>query len=287
MKNVMVTGSDGFIGQFVVRRLEELGIGVSRFDIAGDIVSDITEESTVCNAIEDSGVDGVIHLAGILGTHELFVDVRSTVEVNVMGTINVMETLKHHKKGIPFVGIEQPHIWYNPYEASKMAARRYALAYAHAYDIPMSYVRAFNAYGPGQAPPGGGHPTKIIPAFSTQAWSGRPIEVWGDGTGIVDLVWVGDVADVLIDTLLTARLSGPEMVVEAGTGNPMTVNQVAAWVVDRVQSLGFSRPEVAHRDMRRGEQGSSRSSNTAQTNRQPFRGAHLNATIDWYRQFAT
>jgi len=75
-----------------------------------------------------------------------------------------------------------------------------ATAWHHAYDVGVSHVRAYNAYGPGQAY-GPGHPQKILPTFARAAWEGRPIPIWGDGEQTVDLVHSDDVARMLVDAL--------------------------------------------------------------------------------------
>jgi hypothetical protein len=86
------------------------------------------------------------------------------------------------------------------YTATKVAATRLASAYHHTHGLPVSHVRAFNAFGPGQAH-GPGHPQKIIPTFAVEAWAGRPIPIWGDGNQTVDLIHTSDLARMLVDAI--------------------------------------------------------------------------------------
>src|ERR1044072_7649781 len=81
---ITVTGGKGFIGEPTARIGKEMGHEVSFFDRrdGNDILGDLT-------LLE--GSDAVIHLAGMLGTHELFSDIESAIEVNIVGSYRIME----------------------------------------------------------------------------------------------------------------------------------------------------------------------------------------------------
>ena len=112
--------------------------------------------------------DAVIHLAGILGTEELFHDPHRAVDVNIKGTLNVLEACRMHELG--HVGVTMLQVWENVYQATKnCAADRLASAWHRHYGMPVSHVRAFNGFGPGQAF-GPGHSRKIFPTFAAAAW---------------------------------------------------------------------------------------------------------------------
>jgi UDP-glucose 4-epimerase len=109
--------------------------------------------------------------------------------------------------------------------------------------VPVSHVRAFNIFGPHQKVHGGVQ--KIIPTFAHRAWRNEALPIWGDGTQSVDLVHAQDVARMLVDALA----HGDDVVFDAGTGRDLSVNQVAAWVLE----LTGSRAGVVHLPMRAGE----------------------------------
>lgn len=146
------------------------------------------------------------------------------------------------------VSIEQPHIWYNVYEATKMAARRMLTGMHYDEGLRVEFVTAHNAYGPGQAY-GGGHPQKIIPTFATKAWTGEPIPIWGDGSQMVNLVYAGDVADMLVSRAL-APTSLPLETYNAGSNEIFSVMQV----VSMVDEAAHGTASVERLPMRRGEQ---------------------------------
>lgn len=216
---IAITGSAGFIGAATARAAEAAGHEVIHFDRADG--HDIRMPSHIERVME--GVDHVIHLAGVLGTAELFDTPRLAVDVNVSGTLNLLEICR--RTGMGYTAITMPSVFPSIYTATKVCADRLATAYHYAHGLHTSRVVAFNAYGPGQKH-GPGHPQKIIPTFATEAWAGRPIPVWGDGEQTVDLVHADDLGHLLVE----ATAFEDDEVFDGGTGYPMTVNRVAEYV---------------------------------------------------------
>ena len=215
-------------------------VALDRVAEDGILKVDVLDRRGIEEALADCEV--VIHLAGVLGTHELFADPHQAIDVNIKGTVNVLETCRIHD--LRFVGITMLQVWENVYQATKNCADRLASAWHRHHGIPVSHVRAFNGYGPGQAH-GPGHPRKIVPTFSAAAWNGRPIPIWGDGTQFVDLVHVDDIARMLVD----AMNFGADELLDAGTGVPISVNEVA----EMVNEVVGSDAGIVHFPMRLGE----------------------------------
>jgi UDP-glucose 4-epimerase len=237
--NVLVTGGSGFIGKAVVARLEQEGFCTKVFDRS--VGDDIRIHRHAVRAVE--GMDAVIHLAGILGTDELFDDVHRAIEVNITGTVNILDGCVEH--GAKYIGITMLPVFPSIYTATKVSAGRFATAYHHNHGVPVSHVRAFNVFGSEQAH-GHGHPRKIIPAFSVEGWNNEPMLIWGDGEQMVDLISVDEVARVFLAALHTP---GRDETIDAGTGRGWTVNEVADFVLD----ITGSTAGVKHMPMRRGE----------------------------------
>ena len=164
---IAVTGGSGFIGRAVIRRAEEVGHNVWSVDreTGHDIVENSLEEGL-------ADAEAVIHLAGMLGTSELFDMPHKAIKVNVGGTVRVLQWC--HDVRASYVGITMPDSsWANVYQATKLAAMRMATAWHRFYDVPVSHVRAFNVYGPGQKY-GNGHPQKFLPTFAPGPGTGSP-----------------------------------------------------------------------------------------------------------------
>jgi len=232
---VLVTGGGGFIGAYVEAALKAEGHEPIIFDRPSDV-----RETLDLAAV--GPVDAVIHLAGRLGTAELFGGFDEAVDVNVKGTQRVLEYCR--QVGASYVGITMPEVWANVYQATKRCARILATAWHESYGVPVSHVCAFNAFGIGQKY-GPGHPQKIIPTFASRAWAGEPITIWGDGTQTVDLISATEVAKVLV----AALDYGGDQVFDAGTGGEWTVNEVAKYVLE----VTGSPSEIVHYPMREGE----------------------------------
>lgn len=228
---IALTGSAGFLGRAVQRLLEEQNHTVVGIDSRSGV--DVRDADSVRTFV--NGCDAVVHLAGVLGTAELFDDVSTAVEVNVGGTVNVLDACLAH--GARYVGVAMPDVWPSVYQATKLCGVRLAEAYQHAHGLPVAHVRAFNAYGPGQAH-GPGHPQKIIPTFATQAHRHEPLPVWGDGQQTVDLIHVDDIAAAFGYLLSPHREYGlhtweqEPLTVEAGSGVEVTVLDVARRVCE-------------------------------------------------------
>jgi UDP-glucose 4-epimerase len=234
---IAVTGGGGFIGAATIAYAHDEGHQAWAFDRSnGDDILGSLE------SLRDA--THIIHLAGMLGTSELFDTPEQAIEANVTGTLRILEWCR--EIGAGYVGITMPDSdWANIYQATKLCAMRLASAWHRSYGIPVSHVRAFNAFGPGQKH-GPGHPQKIIPTFATYAWAEKPIPIWGSGLQTVDLVHVSDIARMLVE----ATEWGDDQVFDAGTGESQTVRQVAA-TVNRI--CGQPQDSFHYLPMRKGE----------------------------------
>lgn len=259
ISTVLVTGGSGFIGSYVVDRLLRDGVKVVSFDHVHDqknlptgaerYLGDIRDAESVTEAM--AHVDGFIHLAGVLGTQETILNPKPAIMTNITGGLNVLEAAAQY--GVPGVNIAVGNHWeQNPYSISKSTVERLVRMYNAYRGTEISVVRALNAYGPRQSvaePYGTSKVRKIIPSFVHRALNGDPIEVYGDGRQIMDMVWVGDVANFLVDALYRTAVNGamPETI-EAGTGEDTTVLEIAQAVIDEV-----GQGHVEHLPLRPGE----------------------------------
>lgn len=236
-KRVVITGGRGFIGQAAARALVDRGHTPVIYDLPD---ADVRDGAALRQVVK--GADAVIHLAGVLGTHELFDTVDLALDINIKGATRVLEAVK--EAGARYVGLTLPGVFPSVYTATKVAVVAMEKAFHYTYGVPVSRVQAFNAYGPAQKH-GPGHPQKILPTFAVEAWAGRPIPIWGDGTQTVDLVHVDDLGELLVD----AMAFGDDFTLDGGTGKALTVNEVAKFVLDVTGSTAG----IRYLPMRRGE----------------------------------
>lgn len=218
---VLVTGSGGWIGGKIAQRLIDRGDEVIPFDRTSG--QDVTVKSDVFDAVKEA--DHVVHVCGVLGTHELFDRPFVAVDTNIGGTLNILEAIREFGTDKGYTSIVMPKVNPSLYSVTKNAAMDMAHVYYEAFGIPVSHAIAYNAYGPGQHV-GPGYPQKILPTFACHAWAGLPIPIWGDGELWTDMVHVDDVARMMVD----AMSYGDSQIFDAGTGHPLTVREVAHYV---------------------------------------------------------
>jgi len=248
MKKILVTGGNGFIGSYVIENLQSKGYETVSFDReyknqkGNFFIGDIKDSEAVLDAV--GKCDGVIHLAGKLGTAETINNPIPSIEVNVLGSINVFNAIKQYQ--IPAVYISVGNYWMNnSYSISKDVASRFAFMFNKEHGTKITVVRGLNAYGPRQK----SQPVrKIIPTFILKALKGEPIEVYGDGLQVMDMIWVKDLAEILVRALILPH-GNYETAFDAGTGRKTTVNEIAR----TINYLVGNKAGMVHLAMRPGE----------------------------------
>ena len=234
-KRVLCTGGAGFIGSYVVDNLIDRGINVVVFDHLGrkpredcDIfLGDTRDFTAVSEAV--ATCDGVIHLAGVLGTQETISKPQPSVETNIIGGLNVFEAVRHYK--VPAVYIAVGNHWMNnSYSITKTTAERFAFMFNKEHGTKIAVVRGLNAYGPRQKH----YPVrKIMPNFILPAIKGGAITVYGNGSQIMDMIYVSDLAEILVRALLNDH-GVYDRIFEAGTGRETSVKFIAEEVIRQV-----------------------------------------------------
>lgn len=255
---VGVTGGAGFIGSWVIDELHARGHEAVVFDTRGRshagaevMLGDVRDAVAVTELA--AHVDGIVHLAAVLGTQETITNPRPAVEVNGIGGANVLAAA--HQYGLPLVNIAVGNYWMrNSYSTTKRMVERLVEQYVTETGAKFANVRCVNAYGPrqGAAPPfAAGKVRKIVPAFICRALAGMPVEVYGDGRQVSDCVFVGDVARALVATLEACAVGvAPQRTMQVGPLEHHTVNDIAKAVI----ALTGTGVELVHLPMRPGEQ---------------------------------
>lgn len=269
---VGITGGQGFIGTHISNELRSKGHEVVVFDRHNHVHTpdfwdsrfeffqgDVRDSTAVVELA--AHVDGIIHMAAVLGTQETIQNPRPSAETNILGSLNVFEAANQYNLPVVYAGVGNH--WMRDhgtgaYTISKTAAEDFTRMFNKYRGGQISVVRPVNAYGPGQsiaAPYGSSKVRKIMPSFICRALTGTPIEVYGDGTQVSDCVFVGDVARVFVGALEhTAAHGAVETPIGVGPATSITVNDVATRVANIV-ALGNRRPPVdlVHLPMRPGE----------------------------------
>lgn len=298
MLRVLVTGASGFIASHTVDALLARGHDVLSFDHrqalprpgVDQFLGDVRDATAVSEAV--AICDGVIHLAGVLGTSETIENPVPSIETNIRGSLNVFQAIRQYKRRGVYITVG--NYWFlNSYSITKTAAEALAWMFNREHGTEIAVVRALNAYGPRQkdAPV-----RKIMPNLVLPALRGEPLVIYGDGEQVMDMIHVRDVADILIRALVedhgrykpdpTRNADNPYKF-EAGTGRETTVNEIADIVLEQV---GGGR--IEHVPMRGGEPARSVVVGDPKTLRPLYGGADpdlisledgVAETIEWYR----
>lgn len=265
---VGITGGSGFIGHYVTAALLARGDEVMWLDHQGTVplarhgthtfLGDVRDATAVTEFA--AHVDGIIHLAAVLGTQETIGNPRPAAETNVGGSLNIFEAVAQYDLPAVYIAVGN-HMMRTQgagaYVISKTCAEDFVKMFNQHRGTRIATVRAMNAYGPGQSaskPYGWSPVRKILPAFICRALSGQPIEIYGDGKQVSDMVYVGDVARALVGALDAAAENRPMPTIEVGPADHKTVNDVALAVAKACAPYSESGiVDIVHVPMRPGE----------------------------------
>jgi len=219
VSRVLVSGGCGFIGSHLVRRLvrEHPDLEVVNIDLltyAGrpENVADLADEpryafvhGDIANADDVAraaeGCDGIINVAAESHVDRSIMGGDEFVTTNVLGTKRLLDHARAH--GLRYLqvstdevygDVEAPHRSVetdplhgsSPYAASKAAGDLLVLSYARTYGLNASITRGSNTYGPYQ------FPEKLIPLFTTNAFDGKELPLYGDGMQVREMLFVED-----------------------------------------------------------------------------------------------
>lgn len=253
-RKLLILGGDGFIGGHVADEALARGLEVTIFDQrkhahrpdVSAFLGDVRDPASVRNAVMLA--DYAINLAAILGTQETIRTAVHCVESNLIGTLNFLEacvpTQFHQVRGVQ-IGIG--NYWMDsPYPITKRAATAFTRMFNKELGTKVAMVRGMHAYGERQKH----RPVqKIVPTFIMQALRGEPLSIYGDGEQVVDMIYVGDLAKILLDACMSPNVDY-DHIYEAGLGRHLTVNDVAREIIDAADSSS----ELLHLEMRPGEE---------------------------------
>jgi UDP-glucose 4-epimerase len=268
---IVITGGSGFIMSHVAERLAETGREVVLFDnneehslyeetrallarkknlrfVQGDVRNKAEVEELLRNA------ETVYHFAALMGTSSRFKEWEiPTVEVNVLGTIQVLQASL--KAGVKYF-IHPPRpplaVWLTPYIISKTAQTLFTQMYHHVYGLPTIGLNIQNCYGPRERAILNPNPLrahegrKLIASTILAALKNEPVIVFGDGEQSSDFVYIDDVVEACQKAPCDSSLG---QVLDIGTGISTPVNKV----VELILKLTRSRSRIEHLPLRTGE----------------------------------
>jgi UDP-glucuronate 4-epimerase len=265
---VLITGTAGFIGFHLARRLLDEGHVVvgfdgmtpyydvalkrARTDILGRsngfsfVEGMLEDEGALARAAEVAAPEVIIHLAAQAGVRYSLENPRAYVDSNLVGSFNLLELAREVKPQhlllastssvygsnalIPFAESDRADEPMTLYAASKKAMEGMAHAYSHLHGIPTTAFRFFTVYGPW------GRPDMALFKFVSAILEDRPIEIYGEGRMQRDFTYVDDLVESIVRLMPIAP--GPQNRAEA-PGVIDTLSPVAPY---RVVNIGGGQP---------------------------------------------
>ncbi|MFN0124576.1 MAG: dTDP-glucose 4,6-dehydratase [Blastocatellia bacterium] len=219
---ILVTGGAGFIGSNYVRlmlgqRDDVFIVNLDALTYAGNrdnvrefdgranyrfVHGDICDRDLVASLLREHDIEAIVHFAAESHVDRSIAGAEAFARTNVGGTLSMLEAARQHgvKKFLQigtdevygslgaegFFTEDTPYHPNNPYSATKAGADLLALSFQRTYGLPVVITRTSNNYGPYQ------FPEKLIPLMITNAVSGKPLPVYGDGQNVRDWIFVED-----------------------------------------------------------------------------------------------
>lgn len=272
-KKVLVTGADGFIGSHLTEALAAAGAQVTALaqynafgtngwlDEAPDLVrqaidirrGDIRDAGFMAGLIADQ--DTVFHLAALIAIPHSYDAPQSYVDVNVTGTLNVLEASRQH--GVRRVvhtstsevygtalrkPIDESHPLQgqSPYSASKIAADMMAEAYVRSFELAVVTLRPFNTFGPRQSE------RAVLSTMIRQALDPDCAEIrLGDLSPTRDFNYVANTVDAFLAVGASDSVAFGQPY-NAGTGVEVSIGDM----VERVQAATGTNKPIVQEDAR-------------------------------------
>lgn len=254
---VLVTGAAGFIGSHSAESLLADGhtvIGLDNFDPFYDrqakqanlqaarahraytfVEADIRDGAAMADLFQTHGpFDAVLHLAARAGVRPSIADPLGYEQVNVVGTMNLLEQAVRATPRPRFVFASSSSVYGNnpkapfsesdvvdnpisPYAATKKSGELICHTYHHLYGLPVFCLRFFTVYGPRQ------RPDLAIHGFARKILAGKPIQMFGDGQSSRDYTYIDDIVAGIRRAI--DRCAGYE-VLNLGSNSPITLREM-------------------------------------------------------------
>jgi UDP-glucuronate 4-epimerase len=229
----LVTGTAGFIGFHLARRLLQAGHEVAGIDSMTpyyDITLKQRREAMLAESrnfsnhrlmLEDSGgvtavfadfrPETVVHLAAQAGVRYSLENPKAYIDSNIVGTFSIIEACRHQpvrhlmmastssvygaNTNMPFAETDQADHQITLYAASKKATEEMGHCYAHLFGTPTTMFRFFTVYGPW------GRPDMALFKFVKNTLEGLPIDVYNHGRMERDFTYIDDLIDAIVQVI--------------------------------------------------------------------------------------
>lgn len=264
---ILITGSAGFIGFHLSKKLCESGHAVVGLDSINDyydvslkesrlkILSgfpnftfhkqDLADKVALDRLFDQYRFPCVFNLAAQAGVRYSLTHPYAYLESNVHGFLNILESSRHHQTGhliyassssvygantsMPFSVHDNVDHPLALYAASKKANELMAHAYSNLYQLPTTGLRFFTVYGPY------GRPDMALFLFTKAILENKPIDVYNYGNMKRDFTYIDDIVEAMVKLIAKIPTANPKW--DAGNPDPAT-----SFAPYRIYNIGNNRP---------------------------------------------
>ncbi|CDZ42055.1 NAD-dependent epimerase/dehydratase family protein [Neorhizobium galegae] len=204
-----VLGFDGMTPYYSLRLKEVRNAGLAQFPAFRPIIGMLEDKPLLDKSVEDFKPDVMIHLAAQAGVRYSLENPKAYLDSNLIGSWNILEIARNYGVGhlmlastssvyganpdIPFRESDRADEPLTFYAASKKAMELMAHSYAHLYKVPITAFRFFTVYGPW------GRPDMALFKFVKAMIEDREIEIYGEGKMSRDFTYIDDLVNSIID----------------------------------------------------------------------------------------
>ncbi|WP_117192976.1 NAD-dependent epimerase/dehydratase family protein [Rhizobium terrae] len=204
-----VLGFDGMTPYYSLRLKEARHAALAQFPAFRPVIGMLEEKSLLEEAIAGFRPDVLIHLAAQAGVRYSLENPKAYLDSNLVGSWNILEIARAHAVGhlmlastssvyganpdVPFRETDRADEPLTFYAATKRSMELMAHSYAHLYKLPVTAFRFFTVYGPW------GRPDMALFKFVKAMIEDREIEIYGEGKMSRDFTYIDDLVDSIID----------------------------------------------------------------------------------------
>ncbi|WP_037079845.1 NAD-dependent epimerase/dehydratase family protein [Neorhizobium vignae] len=204
-----VLGFDGMTPYYSLRLKEARNAGLAQFPAFRPVIGMLEDKSLLDKSVEDFKPDVMVHLAAQAGVRYSLENPKAYLDSNLIGSWNILEIARNYGVGhlmlastssvyganpdIPFRESDRADEPLTFYAASKKAMELMAHSYAHLYKVPITAFRFFTVYGPW------GRPDMALFKFVKAIIEDREIEIYGEGKMSRDFTYIDDLVNSIID----------------------------------------------------------------------------------------
>ena len=252
MQRILVTGSAGFIGFHLARKLLDNDIKVvgldnlnpyydpelkkarlellTAYDSYTHVDLDLSDQDGMADLFGGHSFDAVVNLAAQAGVRYSLENPHSYVSTNIVGFTNILEGCRHSgvkhlvfassssvygaNTKMPFSVHQNVDHPLSLYAASKKSNELMAHTYSHLYGMPVTGLRFFTVYGPW------GRPDMALFLFTRAILEDRPIDVFNHGKMVRDFTYIDDIVEGVYRVIF--RIPEPDSTWDSNDPDPAT-----------------------------------------------------------------